>query len=293
MRDSKLHFKIKNFQIQNGNVLLLALLVMAGLISAGVGIGAIVLNEIRQARNIDFSIVAYYAAEASIENALYKLRKEEAVLTCPVGNCESTGYCSGGANESCLYSSGTLTNLATWTRNYTDKELAIYGKLKKNEVLQIDLYDPDQITWAAGIESVKVEWSDSCGNCSKIELAFVEWRPDVGVSWVDNRNKFLYSVNESPIINNVFSNAKAYKVRIKALYGDISNLTFTAWSENNAEGVEKEIPARLILISKGTFADSRQVIKTVMPRRSPMSGFYDFVLFTECSLVKGEEPTCP
>ena len=278
-----------------GNVLLLALLVMASLITAGIGISAIILDEIRQARNIDFSVLAYYAAEASSESALYKLRKENAVLTCPglVESCEPTGYCSGGGGEPCLYSSGALTNLATWARNFTDRDLSIYSKIKKNEVLQIDLYDPDRIAWAAEVESVKVEWSDSCGNCSWVELAFVDWRPGVGVDWANNRTKFQYSVAGSPIINNAFVSTKAYKIRIKALYGDINNLTFTAWSENNAAGTQKEIPARVVLNSTGTFAVSKQAIKMTMPRRSPMSGLYDFVLFTECSLVKGEEPACP
>ncbi len=287
---------LKNFRKrkqQNGNVLLLALLVMAGLITAGIGIGAIVLNEIRQARNIDFSVLAYYAAEASTENALYKLRKEKALLTCPVGSCEAAGYCSGGEQEPCLYPSGTLTNFAVWQRNFTDREAVIYSKLKKGEVLQIDLYDPEQIAWAAGVESIKIEWSDSCSNCSWIEFAFVDWRPGVAVNWADNRTKFKYSVTSSPVINNAFVSTKAYKIRIKALYGDINNLTFTAWSQNNAGGVQKEIPARLILNSTGTFAVSKQAIKMTMPRGSPMSGLYDFVLFTECSLVKGEEPTCP
>jgi hypothetical protein len=281
------------YKRQSGNVLLLALLVMAGLITAGIGIGAIILNEIKQAQNIDFSVLAYYAAESSSENALYKLRKENVVLTCPVGNCEPTGYCSGGAGEACLYSSGTLTNSATWTRKVADRDLAIYGKIKKDDVLQIDLYDPDQIAWATGVESVKVEWSDSCGNCSQIELAFVDWNPGVGVDWTNNRTKYLYSALESPVINNAFTSAKAYKVIIKALYGDINNLTFTAWSEDNAAGEQKEIPAHVVLNSTGTFAVSKQAIKMTMPRRSPMSGLYDFVLFTECSLVKGEEPTCP
>lgn len=278
---------------QKGNVLLLALLVMAGLITVGIGIGAIVLNEIRQTRNVDFSVLAYYAAETSTENALYKLRKEDAVLSCPVGSCEPIGYCSGGENEPCLYSSGNLTNLATWTRKVTDREQIIYGKIKKNEVLQIDLYDPDQIGWAAGVESVMIEWSDSCSNCSWIEFAFVNWIPGAGVNWADNRTKFQYPITSSPIINNAFVSTKAYKIRIKALYGDIDNLTFTAWSENNAGGSREEIPAKINLTSTGAFAVSKQAVKMTMPRRSPMSGLYDFVLFTECSLVKGEESACP
>jgi hypothetical protein len=82
-------------------------------------------------------------------------------------------------------------------------------------------------------------------------------------------------------------------VRIKAFGCDINNLVFTAWSEDNASGTQKEIPSRITIKSTGTFGFSTQAIKTIMPRKSIMSGLYDYVLFSECSLVKGEEPTCP
>lgn len=284
-----------NFFLKNheGNVLLLALLVMAGIMTAGLGIGAIILNEIRQARNIDFSALAYYAAEAGVEQALYKLRKEEAVLVCPAGICDVNGFCTLGGNEPCLKNNGTLSNSSFWTRVVTDKEWQIYGKIKKDETLQVDLYDPDGTT-SAGVESLKIEWTPNCAPpaVSNFEVGYIVWNPATG--WAaDTEKRFKYSSLVAPVINNGFSAAKSYRVRIKSLYCDASNVIVTVWGNDNANAPQVQIPARIVLNSTGQYVNLRQAIKMTMPRKSPMSGLYDYVLFSECSLVKGEAATCP
>ena len=283
----------KCFKSENGNVLLLALLVMAVIMTAGLGIGAIILSEIKQARNIDFSAVAYYAAEAGVEQAIYKLRKENAVLVCPVGTCEENGFCSGGDKEACLTTEGNLDNQSSWARTIVDREQQIYGKVDKDNSMQIDLFDPENAV-AAGIESVKIEWTPNCiaPAVSMIEVGYIAWDPVVG--WSDAvEQKFKYSALASPAINNGFSSAKSYRLRIKALYCDINNVIITAWGADNAALPQVAIPARIVLNSTGKYSTVRQAIRVTMPRRSPMSGLYDYVLFSECSLVKGDEAVCP
>ncbi len=294
MQNLKLQLKIENFKVESGNVLLLALLVMAGIMTAGLAIGSIILNEIRQARNIDFASAAYFAAESGVEQALYKFRKEDAVIICPAGICDENGFCTLGDRESCIRGNGNLSNQSSWTRTVADKEWQIYEKIKKDESLQVDLFDPSG-TSAAGVESIKIEWTPECvpPATSMIEVAYIAWNPSVG--WVaGSEQRFKYSVSASPVINNGFSSTRSYRVRIKAFYCDISNLIVTAWGENDAiPGSQVQIPARVVLNSVGSFSNLRQAVKMTMPRKSPMSGLYDFVLFTECSLVKGEEATCP
>jgi hypothetical protein len=286
---------MKKFFLENkkGNVLLLSLLVMAGIMTAGLGIGAIILNEIKQSRNIDFSALAYYAAETGVEQALYKLRKEEAVLNCPAGICDANGFCTLGDNESCLKNSGNLSNSSFWNRVVTDKEWQIYGKIKKDETLQVDLYDPDG-TSSAGVESLKIQWTPQCvaPAVSNLEVGYIAWNPATGWS-ADTEKRFKYSSLVAPVTNNGFGAAKSYRVRIKSLYCDAANVTVTAWGNDNAAVPQVQIPARVVLNSTGQYGNLRQAIKMTMPRKSPMSGLYDYVLFSECSLVKGESATCP
>lgn len=278
---------------QSGNVLLLALLVMAGIMTAGLGIGAIILNEIKQARNIDFSTVAYYAAESGVEQALYKLRKEDAVLNCPIGECGENGFCSAGDYEACIRERGDLSNQSSWKRTITDREAQVYGKINKDNSLQVDLYDPEGGT-AAGIESVKIEWTPQCvpPPDSIIEVSYISWDPAAGWS-ISSEQKFKYSTLVSPVINNGFISSKSYRLRIKALYCDVSNVVVTAWGSDNASPPQIDIPAKIVLTSMGEYGALRQAVKMTMPRKSPMSGLYDYVLFSECSLVKGEDAECP
>ncbi|MBU1146494.1 hypothetical protein KKD80_03025 [Patescibacteria group bacterium] len=278
---------------QSGNVLLLALLVMAGIMTAGLGIGTIILNEIKQARNIDFSTVAYFAAESGVEQAIYKLRKEDAVINCPVGVCGANGFCSGGEGESCITAAGDLSNDASWERTIVDREPQIYGKIEKDNSMQIDLFDPENAV-AAGVESVKIEWVPDCvaPAVSTIEVGYVNWDPIAGWSEATEK-KFKYTALESPVINNGFSGTKSYRLRIKALYCDINNVIITVWGADNAVPPQVKIPARIVLNSAGEYGVARQAIKVTMPRKSPMSGLYDYVLFSECSLVKGDDAVCP
>lgn len=293
MQKSKLQLKIKNLKSEDGNVLLLALLVMAGIMTAGLGIGTIILNEIKQARNIDFSTVAYYAAEAGVEQAIYKLRKENAVLNCPVGVCGANGFCSGGEKEACFSTTGDLSNQSSWTRTAINKEWQIYGKIEKDNSMQIDFFDPENAV-AAGVESVKIEWMPNCvaPAVSIIEVSYVSWDPSVG--WLEEtERKFKYTAFESPAKINGFTSTKAYRLRIKSFFCDISNVIITAWGADNADPPQIEIPARIILNSTGKYSVVRQAIKVTMPRKSPMSGLYDYVIFSECSLVKGGAAVCP
>ena len=49
---------------QDGIILILALMIMAILLSTALGFGVFILSDLRQAKEIDDSVIAYYAADA-------------------------------------------------------------------------------------------------------------------------------------------------------------------------------------------------------------------------------------
>ena len=59
---------------QKGVSLLLTLLIMAAILAIALGLSQLTLGEIKLARNIPKSLIAYYAAEAGAERALYEKR---------------------------------------------------------------------------------------------------------------------------------------------------------------------------------------------------------------------------
>jgi hypothetical protein len=43
----------------------------------------------------------------------------------------------------------------------------------------------------------------------------------------------------------------------------------------------------------GTYSSTKQRLIVSIPRQEPLSGLYDFAVFSECSLVKGSPISCP
>ncbi|SRR4030042_4584770 len=57
---------------QKGAALLITILVMAALLSIALGIARLSIGEIKLVRDIPNSMIAYYAAEAGVERALFE-----------------------------------------------------------------------------------------------------------------------------------------------------------------------------------------------------------------------------
>lgn len=83
------HKKRKLFTENRGVSLLLTLLIMAALLAIAFGISRLSLGEIKITRDVPKSLVAYYAAEAGVEQVLYNDRTSSPPLP-------------SGSNSECL-----------------------------------------------------------------------------------------------------------------------------------------------------------------------------------------------
>lgn len=254
---------------QKGTVLLFALMIMSSVIVTVSGLTAIILSSLQQARAIDNAIVAHYAAESGIEEAMYSLRRLDTMPT-----SQATPQ--------------ALTNTATWTRTVTPSEPVVYaGTVAQDSLVEMALYNPDQPTTATNIDSVEISWTDSCSHCTYIEETLVDWNPTGGaVVW--NPNPATYKHTSSPAI--IAAAGKLYRLRIIARGGDIQNVQVRAWDSSHAAVA---VPGRVRLDAFGNFGQVQQRLTVTMPSQTPLSGLYDYVVFSECSLVKGGPITCP
>jgi hypothetical protein len=135
-------------------------------------------------------------------------------------------------------------------------------------------------------------WDDDCGGTSGLEVLAAGWDPGA----VGGFNPTVEFHGDSPaltflrttprVIDNDFSSAKAYRVRLRAKTCDISNLAVSAYSADNAAGSLVPIPSQLDVQSIGTFSTARQALEIKLPRLQPLSGAFDFVIFSQCSLLK-------
>lgn len=258
---------------ERGTVLLMALIIMSGAVISSIGIGVLIQNSIQQSRVLDNSMVAYYAAESGIEEAIYAARRSD---TTPASVSAAT----------------VLDNGATWSRTVATSESVVYaGNLIEDGIYEVALYNPDASINALDIDSVKLTWADSCAGCTVAETSFITWNAGSPVIWNPNVTVLRNTWTSDGVTLSVPDVTKLQRLRITSKGGDISNLQIRAY---NASGVQTTVPGRLKIDAIGRFANASQKLTATLPRTVPLSGIFDYVVFTECSLVKGgPSSSCP
>ena len=83
---------------------------------------------------------------------------------------------------------------------------------------------------------------------------------------------------------------KLYRLRLLARKGDLENVQIRGY---DAADAPTDLPGRVKIDSRGSFGGVEQKILVALPRQTPLSGVYDFVVFSECSIVKGGSISCP
>ncbi len=254
--------KKKNLQ---GSVLLLAILVMAGVTAAGLGMANLLIKEIRQARTLDNAIVAYYAAESGIEDGLYHLRKE-------------------GYEVEDLVVEHQLENGAEWKRVAKKKEEGIFTGIEANQIIQFDVFNPQQSATGQQVATIQVDWN---GDGSEwLEVTWLSWQGGSSLIGSPSKRLLSHALTGSRInlaVAGVSERSDFYRIRIRAMYSDVSDLSVTAF---DSDGNVIEIPTIVVLSSIGKFSDTQQILKINMPLNSPVIGLFDYVLFIESSIIK-------
>lgn len=246
----------------------MALLLMATVVITGIGLGHVILTELQQSVLTDQSILSYYAAETGLESTLYKLRNlNYAVADLPLA--------------------GNLDNGAAWQMQYAFTRPDVTVDIAENQTYQLDIFDPDDLSWAPGVEALRFVWEGS-GN---LEIAYISWIPAPSITWPEED----YYV-ESPVsfvapavyYTNI-DGMHGYRIRLKAIDGDIENLNITGWSTDvipPPPGTQEPLPSHITFNSTGYLGRARQAISASIPRFNQLSGIFDFVLFSEAEVSK-------
>ena len=260
---------------QKGNVLLLSLFILSSILFSATTIAALVIRDVRTARIFDDGHAALYAAESGTEQALYAIRRQNAD---PLTQ-------NGG---------GTLANGGTFFRKVqTGEALFTQAQLKQEDFVDLDLFFPNSLGTPPGIEALSFSWDDACSNCSTLELSYVQWPAGANISWPPGGAyagtfwKFRQprAAGIPWLKFDTISAMNNYRVRIRAIDGDITNLQVRAFADDAAT-VPVDIPSRITITSTGTAGTATQSLRAAMQRAAPLSGLFQYVLFSEDPLVK-------
>jgi len=258
---------------------------MSGVLIVGASLGTISVLNLRQARVIDDAVIAFSAAESGAEQSLYQIRR--------VGTSSATLAANPNHNSSTIYSGVAMGNGSGWSRTLSATETTVFASIPKERSYEVTLWNPETPASPAGVESLTFAWDDACGGTSGLEVLATGWDPAAAGGF----NPIVAFHGDSPaltflrvtprVVDNDFQAGKAYRVRLRAKTCDISNLAITAYSSDNAGGTQVAIPSRMVVESVGTFGTARQAMELRLPRLQPLSGAFDFVIFSQCSLLKG------
>lgn len=249
---------------------------------AGMGISTVVLQGIKRAKDTDASVGAYYMADSGVERQLFEIRKNSQTLdyVATLNAATAPTYPGGQSWKS-------TANLEPGISSKT------FSAVATSSFAVLDLFDPDQLTTLPGIVRVHLAWDpDPACPVARVEAGYGSWDLTGVPTWpTDNQYtivpKSALAFDVTPLDPN-----KAYRLRIRAYDCPIKNLVVTTY---DGGGAVKPFPGDITLSAEGTFGKTTQKIAVNMPKQDVLSGLFGYVLFSECTLYKGEgvAPVCP
>ncbi|MBU1037034.1 pilus assembly PilX N-terminal domain-containing protein [Patescibacteria group bacterium] len=314
------------YKKESGAILILALLIMSVVITVSLGASLLVISETKQSRQLDQSVMAYYAAESGVERALYQVRKQDF------------------DREEFNQMNEQLSNNSSYRLVAKDTENVVYATIAMNESYQLDLYNPHSLDQLEdSIKSLAISWDHEAW----LEINWICWSTS---GELGETQSLYYSPAESMAIVPLYqTGCSLYRVRmIPRKFDnpsfDSTNIEITAYSlldpticedgpgsggggiPGGGGGIpggggdppggaglpiipghggvpgggedppfavicRSSLPARIQIKGLGKFPAntdeaSRQAILVSMPRRSPAARFFDYVIFSESDVEK-------
>lgn len=271
-----------------GSVLLYTLLIISLITAISISVSVLVINELKLSSSAANAGMAYYAAESGIEKGLYALKIFRAD---PSVNLDDAVTIISG------YSDDTFINDADFDNDQTSTETS---KIENEEILvneyeQADYFDvnnalnpdPNMI-----VESIVVQ-NEGGDNDAWAEVWWTAW-DDTGAIGTSNKAKKVIGFTDLsgpgwPIdLSEAYAGSGfipvGYRIRIKALFGDLASVTITPFNSTGNEVTD--LPSHLKIKSIGTRSRFKQSLTATVPWKVPLFGLYDYVLFSEGEIYK-------
>lgn len=245
---------------RRGYALLMALLVTTTIVAGSAALSRVVLSNLRQSQLVDRAAVAKIAASSGLEKGLFLVRRLER---------------APGFGAPYFANSDALGAVSISVRLNDDPSVASRFSIPQDAFVALDL-PPDAL-----LETIVIPpWTpeDQCPQ-SWIEVSVSSW--DAYGFSVDRK---LFSLNDGQAVVSLAAGASFERqVRIKALYCGVRQLTVVGEGAGNAI----PLPARVVIDSVGEYLGSRQALRAALPARPPLSGVFDFVLYSSSAINKG------
>ena len=277
---------------RRGSTLLLALIILGGLVATSFTVGTAVVTRLRNTKAVDSLVLASYAAESGVEDLLYAVRRGE--------RCDVNGALGVIRNGACvpLGVNGVLENGATWERSIAAASRELFVTVEEQGVEQLDLLPVSGAISSGSSVGIRtlLFTAQSPTDDAWLEVSWVPWL-DSGAPPAVGR--VLFSPEELLSRKTVDLQAVptggtpiAYRIRFRGVSGRPGTLRVRAARDGDGKE-EVEFPSRIRATVVGEMDSARYATRVEFLPWLPVVPVFDYVLFSECDIVKGGTINCP
>ncbi|MFW0838085.1 MAG: hypothetical protein ACKKL5_03720 [Candidatus Komeilibacteria bacterium] len=275
---------------QKGTILLIAVMIMATILTAALATGTLVINIINQSATIDYSITGFYAAESGIEKTLYRIRHDDYVPPLKLYGVAADD--EGFADKQDAIDSDTFvldSGSADFSLTAINGQDEMVIDLLANQEYQLNLYDPNSPQQDLAIRRLDLIGNGENLDPVTVQVSWVGWS-GTGNLQIPGANIFTFSAGDNEPKATNLTAAALIKVRIRALDGNLANVIVRGY-DNAVDPSRVSIPGIYVVQSTGTYpaGSSRaasQIVNVKMPIIAPTYGLYNFVIFSEGAINK-------
>ncbi|MFA5052289.1 MAG: pilus assembly PilX N-terminal domain-containing protein [Patescibacteria group bacterium] len=270
-----------NIRNNSGVVLVYSLLVMGLLTAIALTVSLVIINELRLTSSATDGSLAYYAAESGIERGLYGIKTMRSAGVVPLSTAVAT---------IAAYADTFTSNSAVFDAEQTESStsLIVDRYIGENEYAQADYYNADDPLSPSNVDHVVVSNNGTDPN-SWAEVSWIGWDNTGTLGTSVSAKKVIGSTDLSNgwsiTLASAYSGSPVgYRLRIRALFGPLSSFSVIPYDSSN--NIVTNLPSQVIIKSVGRRNSFKQALTATVPWRIPLSGLYDYVLFSEGELEK-------
>lgn len=272
---------VDSHQPPRGSALLYGLILVGLFTMVAVPTVDVVINGLQQGNVGADALQAHAVAEAALENGLYKLRQTdwaEASFFTPPDDIGLNAAIAAGVTTGHIVLNQPSTSLT----------------IAQNDFAEIDLRNED-VLGPAGINALAITApAIPPGNAAWVLVQWVTWNPNAGYTDSTAAQEYLFPVaalaaggrQVIPLSGSTSDQPFWYRVKLRALYDQVPELVLTAHHDISANDAAVPLPLIEGLTVAGQVGRSEQQITAAMPRRRPLYGLFDYVIFSDSELVK-------
>jgi hypothetical protein len=200
----------------------------------------------------------------------------------------------------CLRLGGTYFNGGSWvsTGAYEPTSSKKIPVVSTSSFAVIDLFDPDNLNSTPGVASMQITWNKADASCmgnANLEVSYGYWTVVGGIPQLPDEADGGYVILPKDGSGNItvgpLDPSRSYRFRFRSFDCAAANVNVSLY---DSASQPKSFPGDITLGAEGTFNKTTQKITVTMPKQDVLSGLFGFVIFSECTLVKGPDAQiCP